>query len=150
MSAGEIKLANETIAALFRDPDTSENGQAEKPEESAAGGAVLLFPRPLAKEGGAGVDIRRVNSEKFEKHDPEFEFEGALPLVLFALHRWAIFYPILSNKQYRSTSILCPRVSRSKSTIGWDGRKSEIFGLRNLEIPRNFFFTFFRLYIARI
>ncbi|KAL3115299.1 hypothetical protein niasHT_016597 [Heterodera trifolii] len=73
-SAGEIKLANETIAALFRDADNADasgaaaedaaaavgagGGSAE--ERAAVAAAVLLFPRPIAKEGGAGVDIRRV------------------------------------------------------------------------------------------
>uniref|UniRef100_A0A914IAP9 NACHT domain-containing protein n=1 Tax=Globodera rostochiensis TaxID=31243 RepID=A0A914IAP9_GLORO len=66
-SPGEIKLANETIAALFRDADSdadaaedAASGASSAEERAAVAAAVLLFPRPISKEGGAGVDIRRV------------------------------------------------------------------------------------------
>uniref|UniRef100_A0A183BPH8 WD_REPEATS_REGION domain-containing protein n=1 Tax=Globodera pallida TaxID=36090 RepID=A0A183BPH8_GLOPA len=61
------KLANETIASLFRDADSDADaaedaagGASSAEERAAVAAAVLLFPRPIAKEGGAGVDIRRV------------------------------------------------------------------------------------------
>lgn len=53
-SAGDIKLANETLAKIFGCAVDDVNNSNE--ESTVA----MVYPRPIFKEGGLGVDIRRL------------------------------------------------------------------------------------------
>ncbi|CAK5051138.1 unnamed protein product [Meloidogyne enterolobii] len=54
-TAGDIKLANETLANIFLNP----NENLENGNEQEASAMAMVFPRPLSKDGGMGIDIRR-------------------------------------------------------------------------------------------
>jgi len=61
-TAGDIKLANETLANIFLNP----NENLENGNEQEASAMAMVFPRPLSKDGGMGIDIRRARSENFK------------------------------------------------------------------------------------
>ena len=51
-------MANETLANIFLSPSESNDLKSGSNEQEASAMA-MVFPRPLSKDGGMGIDIRK-------------------------------------------------------------------------------------------